>query len=203
MNDANILKKAYYDVFVSDYVLACRYAFYCAQSFRDANNIDESIGWYKKCLELHNWNQEKYYSCIMIGDLYMKQNDINNSLKYWYKSYEYDPERIEGIINAIMYLYNDKQHLLVNALYHKFKNYTINLKDKLFVSYSCYCDKLEFYNAISCYYINDKENGYECCKKIFLNSKLSYDLLKILISYFKYYIDFLCVVQFLKIIKFF
>lgn len=188
-DDANILKKAYYDVFESNYVLACRYAFYCAQSFRDANNIDESIEWYKKCLQLHNWNQEKYYSCLMIGDLYTKRNDINNSLKYWYKSYEYDPERIEGIINAIMYLYNDKQHLLVNALYHKFKNYTINLKDKLFVSYSSYCDKLEFYNAISCYYINDKENGYHCCKKIFLNNKLSYDLLEILISYFKYYID--------------
>lgn len=189
LDDADVLKKAYHTVFKTDNGLACRYAFYCAQSFRDANKIHESIEWYKKCLELQNWNQEKYYSCLMIGDLYMKLNDINNSLKYWYKTVEYDSERIEGIINAIKYLNEDKQYLLINALYYKFKNYTIHFKDKLFINYNSYCDILEFYNAVSAHYINDKESGYECCKKIFLNNKLSYDFLKIIISIFKYYID--------------
>ena len=34
----------------------------------------------------------------------MKKNETENALKYWYKTIEYDNERIEGIINAINHL---------------------------------------------------------------------------------------------------
>ena len=36
IKDGKILEKAYNDVFESDHALACRYAFYAAQSFKDA-----------------------------------------------------------------------------------------------------------------------------------------------------------------------
>ena len=188
-DDANILKKAHYDVLDSDYGLSCRYAFYCAQSYKDSGYMDEAIEWYKKCLDLNMWLQEKYVSAFSIGNLYMGKNDMKNALKYWYKTIEYDPERIEGIINAINYLTKEGEHLIVNALYHKFKNYNKNLSQKLFMVDLCYKDQLEYNNAISAFYINDKESGYECCKKIFIN-KLAHDnLMKTTISNFMFYID--------------
>jgi len=121
----------------------------------------------------------------------MKKNDNQNALKYWYKTIEYDNERIEGIINATHFLRNDGQHLLVNALYHRFKNYNPNLHDKLFILKNQYNDLLEYQNSISAYYINDKITGYECCKKILINNKIQYNLLKSTLSNLKHYINFI------------
>ena len=189
LDDANILKKAHYDVLESDYGLSCRYAFYCAQSYKDSGYMDEAIEWYKKCLDLNMWLQEKYVSAFAIGNMYMAKNDMKNALKYWYKTIEYDPERIEGIINAINYLTKEGDHLIVNALYHRFKNYSKKLVGKLFMVDSCYKDQLEYNNAISAFYVNDKQSGYECCKKIFMNRDANDSLMKATISNFLFYID--------------
>jgi hypothetical protein len=190
-DDASILKKAHYDVLDSDYSLSCRYAFYCAQSFKDSGEkyMNDAIEWYQKCLGLKMWNQEQYISCLTIGDLYAKQNDMSKALKYWYKTVEFDSERLEGIINAMNYLRNDGQNLIVNALYHKFKHYNKKPQGKLFIFDSVYKDQLEYNNSISAYYINDKISGYECCKQIFLNNVLHYNLMKPSISNFQFYSD--------------
>ena len=192
-DDATILKEAHYKEFKTDYGLSCRYAFYCAQSYKDAGEKyqDMAIEWYKKCLDLNMWIQEKYYSCFTIGEIYSRQKDYNNALKYWCKTIEYDPERIEGIVSAANYLRSDGQHLLVNTLYHKFKNYKRNLENKLFFFQTMYNDKLEYENTISAYYVNDKQSGYECFKQIWNNNLLDYHLIKSSITNFKYYTDFL------------
>ena len=189
IDDANILKKAHYDVLETDYNLSCRYAFYCAQSFKDSGEkyVNDAIEWYQKCLGLKMWTQEQYISCLTIGDLCAGQNDMSNALKYWYKTAEFDSERLEGIINAMNYLRNDGQHLLVNALYHKFTNYNKNPQGKLFTFDSVYKDQLEYNNSISAYYVNDKKSGYECCKQIFFNNELPYNLMKLSIFNFKFY----------------
>ena len=193
IDDANILKKAHFDELKTDYNLSCRYAFYCAQSYKDAgvNYYDDAIEWYKKCLDLKMWVQEKFYGCLNIGLIYSYKKDYLNALKYWYKTIEYDPERIEGIIHAMNYLRNDGQHILINALYHKFKNYNKNLEGKLFLFKNVYNDELEYHNTISAFYIHDKKSGYECCKTIILNNTISSSLLKSTISNMQFYIDFL------------
>jgi len=191
IDDANILKNAHYDVLSTDYGLSCRYAFYCAQSYKDSgiNYMDDAIEWYKKCLDLNMWLQEKYISCFYIGNLYMAKNDMTNAMKYWYKTIEYDSERIEGIINAINYLTKNEEHLLINALYHRFKNYNKNLREKLFMVDSCYKHQLEYNNSISAYYANDKKSGYECCKQILFGDLVNVSLLKATVGNFVFYID--------------
>ena len=193
LDDAKILKRAFYDELQNDTQLAYRYAFYCAQSYKDSgiNYYNDSIEWYKKCLDFNTWNQEKYISCIYIGNLYIEQKEISNAQKYYYKSVEYDSERIEGIVYALKFLQDDGNHILVNSLYHKFKNYKHPEANKLFIIDSIYDDMLEYMNTISAYYIDDKESGYNCCKKIFINNKLEHNLLKLTISNFIFYMDLL------------
>jgi tetratricopeptide (TPR) repeat protein len=166
-DDATILKAAYFKELQPDYALACRYAFYCAQSYKDAGDKyqDDAIEWYKKCLDLNMWIQEKYYSCLSIGEIYSRKKDYLSALKYWCKTIEYDPERIEGIVCAATYLRNDGQHLLVNALYHKFKNYKLGLKGKLFFFQSMYNDQLEYENTISAYYVMINKVGMIVLRK--------------------------------------
>lgn len=166
-DDAEILKKA----FEEDTPLKSRYAFYCAQSYMDSFQFDLAIEWYKKCLTLNGWEQERYYSCVQLGHMFHTKKDYIQMQFYWSKSCQYDPERIEAIIMLMGYFNQTNQHILVNALYHKWKDYSHILKGKLFIRTFLYEYELEYLNALSACYAQDLETGYICCKKIILNHK--------------------------------
>ena len=187
--DAIILKNAFQKEINNDFGLACRYAFYCAQSYRDAgpNFINESLEWYLKCLELDNWKQEKFFSCIMIGNFYEGKKDFNNAYKYWIKSVEYDPERMDGIIIASGKLLESGNFILVNLLYNKYKKYKTNLTEKLFLYDFLYNGQFEFNNSIAAFYADDLESGYSCCKKILSEKKIIIPLLQKTISNLSFY----------------
>jgi GR25 family glycosyltransferase involved in LPS biosynthesis len=171
--DAKILEDAYYKE--QDYGLKHRYGFYCAQSYMDAKDIHNSIKWYKLVVdELTNWNQEKYYSCLMIANLSKSIHNDIDIITYLSKAGQFDNERFEHIKRLMEYFYNKGLHILVNALYIQNKDYrnkfSNNLESKLFVSLDDYKYHIEYYNSISSYYSNDFNNGYECCKKILLSN---------------------------------
>lgn len=158
--DALILKNAYETEPRKD--LKSRYSFYCAQSYKDAKNNEESIAWYKTCLDLHGWEQEKYYACLQLGDMY--ESNMEMAQYYWCKSSQYDPERIEGLVSLALLLYKKGNHVLVNALYHKCKDTPLP-KGKLFLRVPLYSE-IEYLNSISAYYARDSASGYRCCKHV-------------------------------------
>jgi GR25 family glycosyltransferase involved in LPS biosynthesis len=176
IKDAIILKNAFEKEEKMDLNLASRYAFYCAQSYRDAGPTytEETLDWYKKCLILNNWDQEKFFACIMIGNIYDKKNDMNNAYKYWLKSIEYDRERLDGIILASTKLLSTENYLLVNLLYNKYKNYNKHLQQKLFLFDYLYQGQFEYHNSIAAYYCNDLVSGYNCSKLLLSEKKLEY-----------------------------
>jgi hypothetical protein len=194
-DDAIVLEKGFETEMLptGDKSLADRYAFYCGQSFKDAGPkyIDKSIEWYSKVLELNNWTQEKYYSCCQLGNLYKSKNDMTNAVKYWLKSIEYDKERIEGLVSAVEYYYNNRLHVSVNSVYETYKNYNKYLEGKLFINQVQYKDVLEYYNSISAYYVNNKESGYEACKRILINNISSVDRINLTIKNIMFYKDIL------------
>ena len=169
--DAKVLETAFHTE--KDTSLTDRYAFYCAQSWKDAGEPDNSIMWYKKCLTLNNWYQEKYYSCLMIGNLYKQKGDNMEALKYWLKTAEYDGERMEGIAEAVHLLRESGMNLFVCALYKKYKEYNKRPKDKLFIDTTKYDSIIEYNASISAYYCGKKEMGMECCRKIFMDENAS------------------------------
>jgi hypothetical protein len=169
-----------------------RYVFYLGNSYRDNGDDDKAIDTYKKQLNMNAWAQEKYCSCISIGNIYYKKNDKVNAAKFWLKSSEYDNERIEGIVKAMDYYRHEGDNLLVNVLYHKYKGYKRNLAEgKLFVEQDKYKDVLEFNNSISAYYANDKESGYECCKQILCHGIMDVGNMKKTLENMQFYKEFL------------
>ena len=154
----------------TDTSLTDRYAFYCAQSWKDAGEPDNAITWYKKCLTLNNWYQEKYYSCLMIGNLYKQKGDNMEALKYWLKTTEYDGERMEGIAEAVHLLRESGMNLFVCALYKKYRGYQKRPRDKLFIDITKYDSIIEYNTSISAYYCDKKEIGMECCRKILMDA---------------------------------
>ena len=167
LDDAILLENAY--TRETDLGLQARYAFYCAQSYKDSGRNDNAIKWYTKVLTLCNWNQEKYYSCLMLGNLYRDKKDYINAIKYWGESYNYDKERIECIASIMEYYYNNSQHFMVSSLYNKFKDMNVIKQDKLFIDDSKY--KLFHYCAsISGSYCDEGKSAYEACKYLLLNN---------------------------------
>jgi len=169
-NDAAILTKAFEEETNED--LKKRYAFYAAQSYRDCNQIDKSIEWYLKVLNLNNWEQEKYYSCLMIGSLFSKKNDFENAVKFLTLSHKYDHERLEGIVMAMELCFKKDMHTLVHSLYQTYKDTKVNFVKKLFVTNTYYNSHMDFYNSISAYYINELESGYQSIKNIINDNKI-------------------------------
>ena len=184
--DAEILEKAFNDKNTEAGLLP-RYSFYLAQSYKDNSDVSNAIKWYTKTLDLNGWVQEKYYSCVMLGDLHLQQGNDKDALKFWLKSIEYDSERIDGIVKACEWAYTNSNHCLVNALYHRFRKYNKNPQGKLFIFYHLYNYRLEYYNSISSFYVNDKQSGYESCKNIMLYKGYKWEHT---FSNFMYYFDY-------------
>jgi GR25 family glycosyltransferase involved in LPS biosynthesis len=172
LNDARILERGFDDELAKgDRGMASRYAFYCAQSYKDggSQHTDDAIKWYERVLTMDNWSQEKYYSCLMLAELHAGHpvsKDMTTSTKYLFMASKYDPERIEGIATVMEHYRNDGLNEIVNLLYHKYKGYSRNQMDKLFVNQSKYEHCIEYNNSVSAFYIGDAISGYECCKKI-------------------------------------
>jgi GR25 family glycosyltransferase involved in LPS biosynthesis/glycosyltransferase involved in cell wall biosynthesis len=172
-HDALVLEKAFDTEQNSK--LKFRYAFYCAQSYRDAGEtyLDKSIEWYTKILDnKHQWDQERYYASLQLGVLYHKKQICDKSLHYFLKTVEFDSERVEGIVLAMQIYSQVGNHILVNALYHKFKHYTV-IENKLFIETLSYKHRIEFYNSISAFFVHDSKEGYECCKKILIGPHIT------------------------------
>ena len=190
--DADILEKAY--LIEKDNGLKDRYAFYCAQSYMDAGEKEKSIEWYKKVIESNNWHQEKYYACLMIGDLSFNLKNDKEGIAYYSKASVFDRERIENISRLMEYYYNNGLHLIVNSLYTKFKDYNktpIDLSGKLFVSLHEYNFQIEYLNSVSAYYVNDYKSGYECCKTLINHPSVSLNIKKNAMKNINFYTDYL------------
>ena len=192
LNDAILLENACNDNSLEDTTIKNRYTFYCANSYYDAANFESSLFHYKKVIDSENWNQEKYYSCLRIGLIYMNNNNHNSAIEYWMKSFIYDHERIETIILIMKYFYDNSNHFMVNTFFHKFLHImtitnelnNINMADKLFCNYSNIF-MIHYYNSISAYYVKDYKNGYDSCKFLIENDKF----ISIAIDNIQFYIN--------------
>jgi len=103
LNDAIVLEKAFKEAFEKKEPIFNRYCFYTAQSYNSCNHHEKAIEYYKKVLEIDNWFQEKYVSCIEIYDQYDKLKRNKEGLFYLLESFKYDRKRVEGIYRLIKY----------------------------------------------------------------------------------------------------
>ena len=168
-NDANILEKAYDKAFKNDDKIYERYSFYCANSYRDCNDSENAIKWYKNTLSLNNWGQEKYISCLYLYNLYSSQGNKENALYYLVKSYEYDKTRIECMYHLINHYCILNQNEVSFAYYTLIQNYyenyyiTDTFQHKLFVSEADYSFFLPYIMII----ISDRLKKYDIGLKMY------------------------------------
>ena len=190
--DALILEKAFYEAEKNNDNLKVRYSFYTAQSYRDANNKEKAILWYKKRIDFKDWNQELYFSHYMIGILYRDLGEIEKALYYWTLALDVDEERIECQYEIISYY---RKLGLWRLAYNNFKMIenkyiNVNLNDKLFTYYHIYNFLIDYELSIISYHVNKINEGIEHYKKLFLLGKnIGIDLQINVLENFSFYTD--------------
>lgn len=151
-----------------------RYAFYCAQSYRDAQKYEKAIEWYEKRIGLWGWREEVTCSYYSLGLCYSRLGRNRDALITWLMGYDYDSTRLECLYQVIFLLRNQKKYSLAYQLAKIAITIPYPKNDVLFVHKEVY-DLLIYHElTYSSQFVNDLETGYEACKTVlFQNPSLS------------------------------
>jgi len=169
LDDAKILEEAHKEALANNDHLHLRYAFYCANSYKDAGKFEEAIKWYKITLSQNNWGQEKYMSCYNMYECYNKLNQQQLGFFYLVEGFRYDTERVECLypllvhyccngMNNVAYNY----YLIIKNFYEK-KYINITLTDKLFLDINKYNFFVPYYMIL----IADKTQNFDTVIKMY------------------------------------
>ena len=177
--DADILEKAFLELPETN-SLRDRYAFYCANSYKDAGNDDKAIEWYVKTINLNGWNQEKYKSCILVAELFRKRNEIEKAIFYYIKSVKFDITRVEGIYKLVRYYCCEGMDFMSFMYYTIIQHWYENVyksneigADKLFVDIMDYDFMLPYYMIIVSDRVKIHNVGVRMYDMIFTKRKIN------------------------------
>jgi len=195
--DALILENAFYEAERGGDHIKIRYAFYCAQSYRDAGDKLNAIKWYLKRVELKDWHEEVFFSYYMVGNLYNELKEPEKAVYYWSLSNEADRERCEGIYEIIKHFrQKDKSYtaykyfMMLEGWEGGGKEGGLKIIDKLFVYYPIYDFLLDFEMSLVYFNIQKFSEGLKIYKKLFRNnSSMPLELMLNILETFGFYLD--------------
>lgn len=94
-----------------------RYVFYLAQSYKDAEDYENSLKYYKKRIEMGGWNEEIFWSMLqtaILEEVLEKPPEI--FLTTLIKTYLYRPNRIEPLYYLANYYRSEENYALGYSL---------------------------------------------------------------------------------------
>ena len=165
--DAQVLEKAFYSP--EDEDLKDRYAFYTAQSYRDADMYEKAIEWYAIRANLGGWYEEVYHSLLQISLLKIELNaPLDEIQRLLLATYEYRPQRAESLYHLARQL---RLHDKIKLAYI-YENAAVSIpltKDILFVNHSVYEWKAKEELAISANSVGNYQLCHDLCVELLFN----------------------------------
>jgi len=117
LKDAILLEAAHAEALAQGDDLHKRYAFYCANSYRDCGKHEDAIRWYKITLAQDNWAQEKYVSCLYMYQCYEALNEKEHGFFYLVKALHYDLERVECLYPLVVHYCCEENNQIAYSYY--------------------------------------------------------------------------------------
>jgi glycosyltransferase involved in cell wall biosynthesis len=155
-NDAKILEKALIDEPDND-----RYMFYLAQSYRDSDQLEESIEAYKKRIAMGGWEEEIYYSMYMIAKMKERLGaPIMEVTELYSRAWEYRPSRLEAVFHTMRKYREQKRHLIAFS-YGDVAIKTRGTQDILFIEAEIWQWRLLDEYSLAAHYIGNPEIAME------------------------------------------
>ena len=101
-----------------------RSLFYLAQSYFCVNDMENAIKYFKERIELEGWIEEVWYSNLSIANAYLKLDNIDESIKWYHKTWNIDNSRSEPLL-VLSDIYSKKEE---NTEAMKYIEMGINIK---------------------------------------------------------------------------
>lgn len=143
-----------------------RYAFYLAQSYRDANDYQNALDMYQKVISMSYWNEEIYVSLFQIAQL-------KDQLKYpkedviaaYYKAFSYRPTRAEPL-NRLAEFYRRDDRFAEGYVVAQAGLAIPPPKDLLFVEQWSYDYGLLLECSVCAYWMGKYQESYDLTQKM-------------------------------------
>jgi glycosyltransferase involved in cell wall biosynthesis len=143
-----------------------RYYFYLAQSYRDCNEKEKAMHWYKERVKSGGWIQEIYYSLYQIARLKeMLQYPEDEIIQSYMIAFESLPQRIEAIFGAVLFCRKVNRFNQAYIL-AKYAQTIPKVYEGLFVENWIYEFAIEDELSVCCYHVGKFKEGKELTQKL-------------------------------------
>lgn len=145
-----------------------RYAFYLAESYRDAGEKGKALEWYQKRIDMGGWLEEIFWSKLQIAHL-LKEINLPQSAfieSYW-DAHRFRPHRAEPLYYLAEIYNNQKEHqkayqcLKMHAAHPKPTKKDILFNHDWIEQYG-----LLFQLSICAYYVGNYQEALDACDKL-------------------------------------
>jgi tetratricopeptide (TPR) repeat protein len=148
-----------------------RYAFYLAQSYRDAGKPELAVEAYQRRARMAGFEEEGWYSELMRARLLERLGQKEAAIVAYLRAYERRPSRAEPLCDLARLHRESKSYHLA----HLFASAAVGLKlpgDILFVEEGAYTWRGQDELAVSAYYVGRYEESRAACAELLEGEKL-------------------------------
>ncbi len=134
-----------------------RYAFYLAQSYRDAGMLADALRFYRKRTKMLGWYEETWYAKYEEANM-LNRLGSDKCVNVYLEAYNLRPLRAEPLYQLARYFRAKNQFTLAYMAAQEGINIPLS-KDRLFVDEAVYNWRLKDELAIAAYYVGNKALG--------------------------------------------
>ena len=143
-----------------------RYAFYLAQSFRDANHPEQSLEWYRRRAQMGGFEEERWFSLFQVARLLERTQADPGAVRDAYLSaYAARPQRAEPLCELARYCRVRGEYAL-GALYALQASQIAPPQDILFVDAAVYQWRALDELAVSAFYTPHRDAGLAALRRL-------------------------------------
>lgn len=166
-NDADILERA-----LADEPDNARYAFYLAQSYRDAGRLQESLAAYRRRATMAGWAEEAWFSLYQIGVLSERLGLAPGEVSRAYlDAWQYRPTRAEPLCQLARY-HRERREFALGYLYARQAATIPRPPDMLFVDEGAYTWRALDELGTCAFYVGASVDGRRAIERLLSEGKL-------------------------------
>lgn len=166
-NDADVLERA-----LADEPDNARYAFYLAQSYRDAGRLQESLAAYRRRATMAGWAEEAWFSLYQIGVLSERLGLAPGEVSRAYlDAWQYRPTRAEPLCQLARY-HRERREFALGYLYARQAATIPRPPDMLFVDEGAYTWRALDELGTCAFYVGASVDGRRAIERLLSEGKL-------------------------------
>ncbi|MEP7043306.1 MAG: glycosyltransferase [Dokdonella sp.] len=165
--DADVLRRA-----LADEPGNARYAFYLAQSLRDAGQSAEALDAYRTRAAMGGWAEEVYFSKLQIAVLKERLGNAPAEVIYAYlDAHDFRPTRAETMCELARYCRLQQRHVLARD-FAQIATVTPLPDDVLFIDRTVYDWRGRDELSIALYYCDERAASAQLCRELLVDPRL-------------------------------